>query len=437
MAFLSIWENIVIRDSMFTTTYLIFSAYLLFLTQLTFAVLCANASLRFANIILINLVAISGSLTFYVLFGGGANVFDAYDSNPEGSFDEYMRFFLFRCASAVAAAGVAAAAVAGRTRLGAYLVFSIFIACFVYPVVAHLVWSSDGPLSPSSAELLFGSGAIDFAGSGVVHVVGGVSGLWGSLIDGPRIMGWFSACKKALPIMVRGAVVVVLGLCLLWFGFYLGLFGNIFVAYSSATANQVNWALMGRAAVVTAIAALTAGIVGFLGRRVLVGQWDALDAANGMLSGLVAISSGCPVVEPWAAVVCGLFAASILIGLNVSTQKLQFDDPLEAAQLHGGCGAWGLIFTGLFAKKELVVQAYSTPGESGVTRPFGLLMGGGWGLLAAQIIELLVVVGWVSVTVGLLFYILHKFRILRIPLDKEIQGLDNFSCNGGYLEIAF
>lgn len=180
---------------------------------------------------------------------------------------------------------------------------------------------------------------------------------------------------------------------------------------------------MGRTAVVTSLAGSTAGIVTLLGRRFLVGHWDAMDACNGLLGGFVAITAGCSVVEPWAAIVCGFVAAWVLIGLNILALKLQFDDPLEAAQLHGGCGAWGLIFTGLFAKEEFVIEAYNS-GVSGVTRPYGLLMGGGWGLLGAQVVELLAIVGWVSVTMGPLFYIQHKLRILRMNRDDEIAGLD-------------
>lgn len=108
--------------------------------------------------------------------------------------------------------------------------------------------------------------------------------------------------------------------------------------------------------------------------RLLVGYWDALDVCNGVLAGFVAIISGCSVVEPWAAIVCGFVAAWILIGLNILALKLKFDDPLEATQLHGGCGVWGLIFTGLFAEQEFVVQVYDL-GASRVSKPYGLFLG--------------------------------------------------------------
>jgi Amt family ammonium transporter len=110
----------------------------------------------------------------------------------------------------------------------------------------------------------------------------------------------------------------------------------------------------------------------------------------------------------------------VLIGLNRLAARLKFDDPLEAAQLHGGCGAWGLFFVGLFAEKNYVNEAY--PGHP--DRPYGLFMGGGGKLLAAQIIEILVIFSWVSVLMGSLFFALHKMRLLRITPEDEMAGMD-------------
>ncbi|PON64136.1 Ammonium transporter [Parasponia andersonii] len=156
--------------------------------------------------------------------------------------------------------------------------------------------------------------------------------------------------------------------------------------------------MLGRSATVSMLAISTAGIVTLLGQWLLVGHWDELDGFIGLVGGIAAIPSGCSVVEPWAAVVCGLSVAFVLIGLNHFVLRLRFDDPFEAAQLYCWRGALGLIFTGLFAKEKFVIQAYNSPGESVLSRPFGLLMGGGWDLLGAQVVELLAIVGWVSVT---------------------------------------
>ncbi|GJS96801.1 ammonium transporter 1 member 3 [Tanacetum coccineum] len=436
------WETSV-TDSI-NAIYLLFSAYLVFMMQLGFAMLCAGSvrAKNAMNIMLTNVVdAVVGSLSYFLFgfafaFGGesdsnpfiGTHYF-ALNNIPSNSYD--YSFFLYQWAFAIAVAGITSGSIAERTQFSAYLVFSFFLTGFVYPVVAHWVWSSNGWLNPGSTSLLFGSGSIDFAGSGVVHLVGGIAGLWGALIEGPRV-GRFDAFGK--PVQMRGhnATLVVLGTFLLWFGWFgfnPGSFNKILVSYPDSF-DQGNWTAVGRTAVTTTLAGSTAGIVTLFGRRLLVGHWDALDVCNGVLGGFVAITSGCSVVEPWAAIVCGFFAACVLIGLNIIALKMQYDDPLEAAQLHGGCGAWGLIFTGLFAKEEFVIETYNS-GSLGITRPYGLFLGGGWGLIGAQVVEVVVILAWVSMTMGPLFYILHKLRILRISSDEEIAGLD-ISSHGGY-----
>jgi ammonium transporter, Amt family len=133
-------------------------------------------------------------------------------------------------------------------------------------------------------------------------------------------------------------------------------------------------------------------------------------------------------VEPWAAVVCGFVSAWVLIGANALAARFRFDDPLEAAQLHGGCGAWGVLFTGLFARRKYVEEIY------GAGRPYGLFMGGGGKLLAAQIIQILVIAGWVSCTMGPLFYALKKLGLLRISADDEMSGMD-LTRHGGFAYV--
>ncbi|XP_047939190.1 ammonium transporter 1 member 3-like [Salvia hispanica] len=437
------WESSV--EESINAIYLLFSAYLVFVMQLGFAMLCAGSvrAKNAMNILLTNVVdAAVGSLSYFLFgfafaFGEGPNKnpfigtsYFALKDVPTASYD--YSFFLYQWAFAIAVAGITSGSIAERTQFGAYLIFSFFLSGFVYPVVAHWVWSSSGWLSPNSSHRLFGSGAIDFAGSGAVHLVGGIAGLWGCIIEGPRV-GRFDAFGKSVIMRGHNATLVVLGTFLLWFGWFgfnPGSFNKILVAYPT-TIDQGHWTSVGRTAVTTTLAGSTAGIVTLFGRRMLAGHWDALAVCNGVLGGFVAITSGCAVVEPWAAIVCGFFAAWVLIGLNVLALKLKIDDPLEAAQLHGGCGAWGLIFTGLFAKEEFVVQAYNAGLAGAQGRAYGLLVGGGWGLVGAQLVELVVILVWVSVTMGPLFYLLHWLRILRISIDEEVAGLD-ISSHGGY-----
>jgi len=126
--------------------------------------------------------------------------------------------------------------------------------------------------------------------------------------------------------------------------------------------------------------------------------------------------------------ICGFVSAWVLIGANALAARLKFDDPLEAAQLHGGCGAWGILFTALFARQKYVEEIY------GAGRPYGLFMGGGGRLLAAHIIQILVIAGWVSCTMGPLFYALKKLDLLRISADDEMAGMD-LTRHGGFAYV--
>jgi len=164
----------------------------------------------------------------------------------------------------------------------------------------------------------------------------------------------------------------------------------------------------------------TAALTTLFSKRLLVGHWNVTDVCNGLLGGFAAITSGCAVVEPWAAIVCGFGASWVLIGFNMLAEKMKYDDPLEAAQLHGGCGAWGVLFTGLFATKNYVNEVYPNRPD----RPYGLFMGGGGRLLAAQIVQILVIIGWVTATMVPLFLALHKLKLLRISSEDEMAGMD-------------
>ncbi|KAE8712397.1 Ammonium transporter 1 member 1 [Hibiscus syriacus] len=414
-------------------TYLLFSAYLVFSMQLGFAMLCAGSvrAKNTMNIMLTNVLdAATGGLFYYLFgfafaFGKPSNGFIgrhnfALGSIPSTSYD--YSYFLYQWAFAIAAAGITSGSIAERTQFVAYLIYSSFLTGFVYPVVSHWFWASDGWASAlrTDGDFLFGSGVIDFAGSGVVHIVGGVAGLWGALIEGPRI-GRFDHSGRSVALRGHSATLVVLGTFMLWFGWYgfnPGSFNKISTFYTSGN-YYGQWSGVGRTAVTTTLAGCTAALTTLFGKRILTGHWNVTDVCNGLLGGFAAITAGCSVVEPWAAIICGFVAALVLIGCNKLAEKVEFDDPLEAAQLHGGCGAWGVLFTGLFASEKYVREVYST-------RPthYGLFMGGGGRLLAAQVIQILVIVGWVSATMGTLFYLLHKFGLLRISADDEMAGMD-------------
>ncbi|CAM8911714.1 hypothetical protein QQ045_033010 [Rhodiola kirilowii] len=426
------------------STYLLFSAYLVFSMQLGFAMLCAGSvrAKNTMNIMLTNVLdAAAGGLFYYLFgfafaFGSPSNAFIgkhffALRDFPDSSFD--FSYFLYQWAFAIAAAGITSGSIAERTQFVSYLIYSAFLTGFVYPVVSHWFWSVDGWASATYPDLLFGSGVIDFAGSGVVHMVGGIAGFWGALIEGPRI-GRFDHTGRSVALKGHSASLVVLGTFLLWFGWYgfnPGSFTKILSPYESGH-YYGQWSAVGRTAVTTTLAGCTAALTTLFLKRALSGHWNVTDVCNGLLGGFAAITAGCSVVDPWAAIICGFVASLVLTGLNKVAAVLKYDDPLEAAQLHGGCGAWGIIFTALFAREKYVNEVYPLKGAT--SRPYGLFMGGGGKLLGAHVVQILVIIGWVSVTMGPLFYVLHKLKLLRISAADEMAGMD-MTRHGGFAYI--
>ncbi|CAO2046638.1 unnamed protein product [Urochloa humidicola] len=426
-------------------TYLLFSAYLVFAMQLGFAMLCAGSvrAKSSANIMVTNVLDAAAGTLFYYLFGF-AFAFGTPSSGfigrhffglkrlPQAGFG--YDFFLFQWTFAIAAAGITSGSIAERTQFVAYLAYSAVLTGFVYPVVSHWVWSADGWVSAgrTSGPLLFGSGVIDFAGSGVVHLVGGVAGFWGALIVGPRL-GRFDAHGKLVPIRFRAhsASLVVLGTFLLWFGWFgfnPGSFLTISKVYGqSGTAIDWQWEAVGRTAVTTSLAGSVAALTTLYAKRWLAGHWSVADVCNGLLGGLAAITAGCSVVDPWAAVICGFVSAWVLAGCNAMAAKYRLDDPLEAAQLHGGCGGVGDPLhraVRAIARREFVEEIYPPAQPGGAARPFGLFVGGGGRLLAAHVVQVLAIVAWVSCTMGPLFYVLHKLGLLRVTPQEEEDGMD-------------
>ncbi|KAJ0967490.1 hypothetical protein J5N97_024407 [Dioscorea zingiberensis] len=314
------------------STYLLFSAYLVFAMQLGFAMLCAGSvrAKNTMNIMLTNVIDAAAGGLFYYLFGFafafgapsnpfiGRHFFGLKDV-PAPGFD--YSYFLYQWAFAIAAAGITSGSIAERTQFVAYLIYSSFLTGFVYPIVSHWIWSADGWASAARSAphgLLFGSGVIDFAGSGVVHMVGGIAGLWGALIEGPRI-GRFDHGGRSVALRGHSATLVVLGTFLLWFGWYgfnPGSFITILNSYGPIGSIHGQWSAVGRTAVTTTLAGCSAALTTLFVKRLQTGHWTVTDVCNGLLGGFAAITSGCSVVDPWAAVICGFVSAWVLIGFN-------------------------------------------------------------------------------------------------------------------------
>lgn len=277
--------------------------------------------------------------------------------------------------------------------------YTVLISAWVYPVVVHWVWSPLGWLSAfNTTNPLLGVGMIDFAGCGVVHMVGAMAGLMGCVLVGPRL-GRFDANGKPVDMPGHSATLVVLGTCLLWFGWYgfnPGSTLNIVAGTKEGTLALAQ--VSGRAAVCTTLSGAASVLTALITGLVRSKSWDLLAVCNGALVGFVSITAGAAVVEPWAAIIAGIIGSLIFDGTCWLWLKLRIDDPLCASPMHGICGAWGLIFTGLFATKQYMYEAAYLKGyENG---HFGGIMGGGGRLLACQIIGILVITAWVCAHTG-------------------------------------
>ncbi|GBG69612.1 hypothetical protein CBR_g4443 [Chara braunii] len=417
------------------TFFVLISAYLVFAMQIGFAMLCAGSvrAKNTMNIMLTNVLdAAAGALSYYVVgyafaygeegnkfIGSGGYAMAQFNSNKAGAAaaaDARYRTWMFQWAFAAAAAGITSGSIAERTQFTAYLVYSSFLTGFVYPVVSHWVWSPGGwltalDLDPDQGHL-FGCGMVDFAGSGVVHMVGAVAGFWGAFIEGPRL-GRFDVKGKKKEMKGHSGTLIVLGTFLLWFGWY-----GFNPGSQLTIADPISAAIVARCAVTTTLSGAAAAVTTLFARKLIVAHWNVADVCNGLLGGFAAITAGCAFVEPWAAVLIGFLAAWTLIGMNALMQKLQYDDPLEAFQLHGGCGLLGVLFVGLLAKKEYLQQVYGR-GDFG-----GLFYTGSGRLLAAQAVGAIVIAAWTSLLMGACFWLLDKFDLLRISQEDEIAGLD-------------
>ena len=358
-----------------------------------------------------------GSLVFFVIgytilkgndVGGLFGVGPLMLSGSQYDVNKYLDFFwqLVFCATA---ATIVSGAVAERLKFSAYLIYSLFISLIVYPVYGHWVWGG-GWLS----KLSFGMGHLDFAGSGVVHTIGGMFGLAGAIVLGPRF-GKFSKNGKPNAIPGHSITLAALGTFILWFGW----FG--FNPGSTFNAGHLRIAVI---AVNTNMAAAAGGLVALLLVYFKTKRWDVGMAFNGVLAGLVAVTAPCAWIEAWAAVVIGLIAGALVVGSVYTIEAMGIDDPVGAVSVHGVNGIWGLISVGLFADGSYGNYAMEAPFAT------GLLYGGGFGQLASQVIGAAVAAGWAFGTGYLVFKIMDKVMGIRVHPSEELKGLDVFEHGG-------
>ncbi len=289
--------------------------------------------------------------------------------------------WIFQMVFAATAATIVAGAMAERTRLQTYLAYSFIVSALIYPIYGHWVWGGGW---------LANMGAMDYAGSGVVHAVGGFVALAGAVVVGPRMGKFVNGVAQELP--AHSTPFVVVGTFILffgWFGFNIGWGDDIGL-------NAVNTLLSGA----------TGAVVAMYITLIVKGKADILMACNGALAGLVGITAPVNFVDPWAAVVIGAIAAPVMYGSVMFMERvLKIDDPVGAISVHGVTGLWGLLAIAIFAKD-------------------GGLVGGSASLLVPQIVSIVAVVVWSLVTGFALFFLLKFSMGVRVSEEEEMQGLD-------------
>ena len=402
-------------------SWLLVTAFLVFFMQAGFALVEAGftRSKNTTNILMKNVLdACVGGIVFY-MFGFGL-AFGVSGESANGvfgdgnfflkDFDSYA-FWIFQFAFAATAATIVSGCMAERTKFSAYLAYSAFISALIYPIVVHWAWSSDGWMSAFNEDKFMANGYIDFAGSGVVHTVGGTAGLMGAILVGPRL-GKFRKDGSVGIIPGHNIGMACLGMFILWFGWY-GFNPGSTLALSGGFAD-----VAARVAVTTTLAACAGAVTANILSKVLTGKWDMGFVINGALGGLVAITAPCATVQPWAAIIIGGVAAIVVIACVKLLDALKIDDPVGAAPVHMGAGIWGVLSVGLFTDPQLLGSAY------GSTTDYGLFLGGGVNQLAAQAIGIAAIVAWTAVTAGLLFSIIKMTIGLRVDEHEELEGLD-------------
>ena len=416
-------------------SYMLISGFFVFFMQAGFAMLCAGSvrSKNVMNILIKNVLDACIGCMAYFCFGWAISYGDSGKGYPgefagEGWFflakgdhaEAFSRWheFFFQWAFTAAAATITSGAMAERTAFQAYIAYSIILSGFVYPVVVHWIWDTAGWLcnwktdKDGNADMLNDVGMHDFAGSGVVHMTGGIAGLMGAAIVGPRT-GRFDASGRPMAMPGHNAALVVLGTFILWVGWY-GFNPGSVLAITGDNAVSV-----ARVAVTTTLAAACGGIGSMILNYSLYKVWDLVAVCNGVLAGLVSITAGAYVLQPWAACLAGFVGSVILWGASKLLLKLRIDDPLEAFPVHGACGAWGCIAVGLFADEKFLGN-----------ENYGALLGGGGKLLGNQILGIVVITLWVGTTIGGLFFALKTAGMLRASAEEEAAGLDE-SKHGG------
>lgn len=354
------------------------------------------------NIIMKNLMDFCIGTVVFSILGFGLMMSQDYIAGFIGlpnlnMFTDWANFdwnnFVFQLVFCATAATIVSGAMAERTKFSTYCIYSAVISLVVYPIEAGWVWNSQGWL----CQL----GYIDFAGSSVIHMVGGFSALIGASMLGARI-GKYGKNGKVNAIPGHSITLGALGVFVLWFGWY---------GFNGAAA--ADGAYLGQIFLTTTVAPAVATVTTMIFTWVKNGKPDVSMCLNGSLAGLVGVTAGCADVDALGAAVIGLVSGIlIVVAVEFVDIKLKIDDPVGAFAVHGVNGLWGGLAVGLFS---------TGVGQNGIT---GLFYGGGFKQLGIQALGVVSILAWTVVCMTIVFFVLKKTIGLRVSKDEEMKGLD-------------
>ena len=400
------------------TVWMLLAAMLVFFMQPGFALCEAGftRSKNTANILFKNFVDFMlGSVLFWFIgfgfmFGSDGAGFIGAPNFGDLSFYKSSAglptegFLIFETVFCDTSATIVRTAMAERTKFSMYCVYSFFISLIIYPVEGHWTWGGGWLCNADDASFMmqtFGATFHDFAGSAIVHSVGGVLALIGAIALGPRL-GKYKKDGRSNAIPGHSLTLAALGVFILWFGWF-----GFNPGSQLAASGEENRVAISHVFLTTNLAAVVGGLGTMFVTWIKYGKPSFSLTLNGVLAGLVGITAGCDMVSPAGAVVIGLVCGVILpFSIEFIDQKLHIDDPVGASSVHGVCGILGTIMTGLLSVSE------------------GLFYGHGAGFLGAQVFGIVVIDLWAAATGIILFFGIKKIAGLRVDARIEEEGLD-------------
>ncbi len=380
------------------------AACLVFLMQAGFAYVEAGMvrAKNLINIMMKNLADLSiGTLGFWaigfgIMFSGDLfEFFPDPDANAYGADPNWMyAFLLFQSVFAATAATIVSGAMAERTKFGAYLILSLVITTAIYPVSGSWAW---GGLWHGGGWLEK-MGFVDFAGSTVVHSVGGWAALAAAIMLGPRL-GKFNKDGTANALPAHNMGMATLGMLILWFGWF---------GFNAGSTTSMDGGNFARVAFITTLSAASGALVAMITNWIFFKYPDLSMTINGALAGLVSITAGCYTMTPVGAILAGGIGGAIVIFSILGVQKLKIDDPVGAISVHGVCGAWGTL--------ACAVPFFCRPGEAAS--------------IGAQLAGIGAVFVFVFGVSMIMFFTIKKTIGLRVTAEEELKGLDIFEHGG-------